>query len=60
MSENWKECPFHAACELQMLWIDDRSLPPYCVEADCGARGPHADTKAEAIAAWNRRAKDEC
>lgn len=26
------------------------------VECSCGARGPHADTREEAIAKWNERA----
>lgn len=54
-----KGCPFHKAGACDFMVQTDRSVasndPPYRVIADCGCSGPHADSKAEAIAAWNTR-----
>ena len=57
MSEKLKPCPFcGGAAE---LYAPEHYGAPREVMCDCGARGALSYSKAEAIAAWNRRAGDE-
>ncbi len=46
-------CHFHGDyCELSMRY-DPYSTKPFCIEAECGARGPVAKIPEEAVEAWN-------
>jgi len=54
MSEELKPCPFCGSTNLGFL-----SLFAWEVQCNlCLAEGPKADTREEAIAAWNRRANE--
>ena len=52
-----KPCPFCGG--EAMLFAPRHHGAPREVMCDCGARGALSYSKAEAIAAWNRRANDE-
>lgn len=57
MSEKLKPCPFHKHQNFDVdILLSDASLGFY-VHCECGARGPEADTREMAIAAWSRRAE---
>lgn len=61
MSEQLKPCPFaHDTDEYGLAVIWGRSQYGVAVECSCGASGPRAYSKDEAIAAWNRRAEYVC
>jgi hypothetical protein len=53
MSEAMKPCPFCSSAAVAET-LDSRSAWAYCDNEECGVE-LWADTRAEAIAAWNRR-----
>jgi Lar family restriction alleviation protein len=56
MATELKPCPL-CGCEKSEACYSEIGYAVYCDK--CGARGPLAKTKADAIAAWNRRADDD-
>lgn len=51
-------CPFCGG-DQTTTWHIGHLINPWVVECwDCGARGPRAETEAEAVDKWNERAKE--
>lgn len=52
-------CPFCGGGQTTTWHIGHYILNPWVAECwDCGARGPRAETEAEAVDKWNKRAQE--
>ena len=56
MSDKLKPCPFCGSNGAILHEVTDHN---HMIMCDCGASGALAESKKEAIEAWNRRTKDE-
>ena len=56
-----KACPFCGSEKPRVFqpYLDFEAFYVFCDNDDCVAYGPDGDTKAGAIAAWNKRAEGE-
>lgn len=53
MTEELKPCPFCGSDDVEALDMEGKH---YVACYDCALEGPFHDSRAEAVAAWNRRA----